>query len=363
MSKISRMKCENLHLGFLKWALGIHRKASNIGTWGETGRYPLIFQSIKLTLNYLKRIENLKDESFVYATFQEQRKLKPPWYCKLEPLLQIDDLYNKDHVTAAATNSKNPETSLGLEHDIKLNNRTKISNFLIHNGFAKIPKNLKSASKFSETSGLTLAKPIASKQFAPAKIFDCLLDFFRRCWTWEKSKSSKLSFYHAIKNDFACEIYLQEITNIDTRANLTKLRVSAHELSTEKGRYKNIPRDDRTCNWCTLTLNSPLIEDENHMLYKCDLYATSRKKLVNNITKHSTHNLTLTNTDDSFDFMTILSLTKQCVNGNNNGQEQLPSDPQSESQRHIRKEIANFINNCFERRSKFLTDSNLLRAF
>ena len=192
-SKISRMKCENLHLSFLKWALGIHRKASNIGTWGETGRYPLIFQSIKLTLNYFKRLENLKDESLVFAAFQEQRKLNLPWYSKFEPLLQIDDLYDKDHVTAAtATTAKNTDTTTSIEHNIKI--RTKTSNFLIHNGFVKIHHKIKSASKFSETSGLTLAKPVVSKQFEPAKIFDCLLHNFRQVWSREKSKSPSSYF-------------------------------------------------------------------------------------------------------------------------------------------------------------------------
>lgn len=39
---------ENFHLKFLKWCLGVHRKASNIGTWGESGRMPLIIDGIGL---------------------------------------------------------------------------------------------------------------------------------------------------------------------------------------------------------------------------------------------------------------------------------------------------------------------------
>ncbi len=56
LKSISRSVQEKVHLSYLKWALGVHRKASNIGVWGESGRYPLIYQSIRLTLNYFKRI-------------------------------------------------------------------------------------------------------------------------------------------------------------------------------------------------------------------------------------------------------------------------------------------------------------------
>ena len=78
--KISATSCERTHLAFLKWALGVHRLSSNIGCWGETGRYPIIYQGIKLSLNYLQRLNNLKDGSFVYAALQEQKKLNLTWY-------------------------------------------------------------------------------------------------------------------------------------------------------------------------------------------------------------------------------------------------------------------------------------------
>ena len=32
---------EKAHLQFIKYSLGVHKKASNVGSWGETGRYPL----------------------------------------------------------------------------------------------------------------------------------------------------------------------------------------------------------------------------------------------------------------------------------------------------------------------------------
>ncbi len=42
LKAISRSVQEKVHLSYLKWGLGVHRKASNVGVCGECGRYPLI---------------------------------------------------------------------------------------------------------------------------------------------------------------------------------------------------------------------------------------------------------------------------------------------------------------------------------
>ena len=35
LPKRNRTPYEKIHLYFLKWALGVHRKSSNVGVWGE----------------------------------------------------------------------------------------------------------------------------------------------------------------------------------------------------------------------------------------------------------------------------------------------------------------------------------------
>ena len=72
------------------------------------------------------------------------------------------------------------------------------------------------------------------------------------------------------------------------RSDTTKLRISAHDLEVERGRYKNLPRESRTCHWCKTSMGIDVIEDENHMLFTCDLYAKQRSKLItqlNNLPK------------------------------------------------------------------------------
>ena len=84
--KVCRSPSKKVHLSFLKWALGIHRKASNVGVWGEAGRYPLIYQSFWLTLNFYKRLQKLPDSSFAKEALKEQVQLKLPWYSYIEPI-------------------------------------------------------------------------------------------------------------------------------------------------------------------------------------------------------------------------------------------------------------------------------------
>ncbi|MCP4459417.1 MAG: hypothetical protein GY816_15560, partial [Cytophagales bacterium] len=80
LRNVSGSPQEKVHLSFLKWALGVHRKASNVGVWGETGRLPLIYESIRLTLNYLKRISVHNPKSFISAALREQESMNLPWY-------------------------------------------------------------------------------------------------------------------------------------------------------------------------------------------------------------------------------------------------------------------------------------------
>ena len=227
-SKISRTESEKFHLSFLKWALGVHRKASNIGVWGESGRYPLIYQSIRLTLNYYNRLLKVSHNTFVHAALKEQKLLKLPWYKNIEPLLKLDEIYHLDHVSAF----RMANTSTNQENHTNDITKKPLSNIL----------------------SLVAAKPLPSKKFRIQKIVDTLRNHFKRCWEHEKSNSSKLSFYHQHKSKFAREVYLDETKGFSRRYNTTKLRISAHELKIERGRYSDIPREDRICNWCNISM-------------------------------------------------------------------------------------------------------------
>ena len=96
---------------------------------------------------------------------------------------------------------------------------------------------------------------------------------------WKKSRNihsdGKLSSYVIFKNYFGLEKYLGIINNFEMRRSLTRLRLSAHQLLIEKGRYIGIPLHNRICPRCS----SNEVEDEIHFLFNCTSLADDRKAL------------------------------------------------------------------------------------
>ena len=260
ISKINRTYAEKVHISFLKWALGVHRKGSNIGVWGETGRYPLIYQSIRLTLNYYNHLLQVPRNSFVYAALKEQKNMRLPWFRNIEPLLKLDEIFHMDHVSAYHILSKKIQ---GTKSD--------------HNMSTEVIHNVKSS--------LSKIKPLPSEKFRVQTITSTLINHFIKCWEYEKSCSSKLSFYHTNKMKFAREVYLDDCKSFSQRYSTTKLRISAHNLEIERGRYSNTQRSERICKWCNTSMGLKILEDENHMLFECDLYADLRAKLISQLNK------------------------------------------------------------------------------
>ena len=76
---------------------------------------------------------------------------------------------------------------------------------------------------------------------------------YRPC---EPSSHGELSSVH-------CRVYLKQISNARCRNALTKLRVSSHSLSIERGRHLGTAIQERLCTVCNA------IEDEKHFLFEC----------------------------------------------------------------------------------------------
>ena len=53
---------------------------------------------------------------------------------------------------------------------------------------------------------------------------------------------------------------------------MARLRMGTHELMVEKGRHKNIPREQRTCPVC----EQNVVEDETHFMLECTRYHAAR---------------------------------------------------------------------------------------
>ena len=68
------------------------------------------------------------------------------------------------------------------------------------------------------------------------------------------------------------EKYLAVLDVKKIRYFFVNFRVGSHDLEIERGRYSNIPRQNRICTLC----NSSSLEDEFHFLLNCEFYSELR---------------------------------------------------------------------------------------
>ena len=152
---------------------------------------------------------------------------------------------------------------------------------------------------------------------------------------------------------------------------MTRLRISAHDLEIETGRYLNKLRDERTCKWCQNFKNVDITESEEHFLYDCDSYLENRRGLIENLTnvpcdtetgrlistntninissiKQIFMNLISSHTTDHFDDSDILTMHFKRLH---------PAHEHFQAFNHLRSYISNtacaYVNRCFEKRNEY----------
>ena len=52
LKKLGTDEAEMSHLRYIKWLLGVHKKTSNVGAWGDSGRPPILFDITRQVLEY-----------------------------------------------------------------------------------------------------------------------------------------------------------------------------------------------------------------------------------------------------------------------------------------------------------------------
>ena len=96
------------------------------------------------------------------------------------------------------------------------------------------------------------------------------------------TSENKLRTYALFKKNFELENYIISLKIFQKRQIFSKLRVSAHDLHIETGRYKKpkkTPVNQRICTFC----DTNEIEDEFHVILKCTRYENFRKDMLNNL--------------------------------------------------------------------------------
>ena len=98
-------------------------------------------------------------------------------------------------------------------------------------------------------------------------------DIARQTWNNEISTSSTYKEFKTLLNP---EKYLQVMNNYFIRKQLTRFRISNHQLLIEEGRHREIDPIDRRCKFCDMNC----VENEIHFLLVCPLYHNLRLKYI-----------------------------------------------------------------------------------
>ena len=125
----------------------------------------------------------------------------------------------------------------------------------------------------------------------------------------DTQKGNKLRTFRQFKCKIRQENYLCTIQNVNLRKNITKLRLSAHNLPIETGRYKRpvkIPPNLRLCEEC----NMNLVGDEFHIIMKCDKYRILRKDFFD---KMNTMDVRFIDMDCQEKFLYVMKLEREDV--------------------------------------------------
>ena len=225
-------KLEKVCNKFYRFILGVHSKASNIGIKGELGRYPVLIDSIASNIRYWNKIVTERDKnSIVYNCYLYN--------------FEVDQSGGNSWVTPIRT----------LHEKLNLNS-------------------------LWENHGTIQIKRVVDY------IKQQLHHLYEFTWNNELygHENNKLRFYRKYKKDFKQEDYFSYNSNFAQRCNLTKLRISAHSLAIEKGRYQGLTIEQRTCRSCPTE-----IEDEKHFLLHCPMYNDIRNDLCSQIESVNPH--------------------------------------------------------------------------
>ena len=93
----------------------------------------------------------------------------------------------------------------------------------------------------------------------------------------------KLEFFNKLYTAGKRSPYVDLLGKRSERSTLSRIRLSAHKLAIESGRYNSTLMKERCCNVCC----TGAMEDETHFLLECKAYINIRNMYLRNM-----HNIT-----------------------------------------------------------------------
>jgi hypothetical protein len=111
---------EKLHLKFLKCILGVHNNSTNMGAYGELGRFPLYTNIVTNSFEYLDHLDTNNNNKLLEQVYTNMKELNHPKQCNIINFTrQI-----KEHtgITVRGTYAKNIKYTLKRELQSRFKN-------------------------------------------------------------------------------------------------------------------------------------------------------------------------------------------------------------------------------------------------
>lgn len=214
---------EKVHVEFLKRIMFLRKSTNNVMVYFELGRCPMYIQRKLRILKYWCSL--LKTDNCILQACYKQL------FCEYEK--------QQGNCTNWASKVRNELYSLGLGHFWEQQEVCDVKHFSF----------------------------LVEQRLTDAFIQSCFSVF---------EKSSKCIVYKEIVDKFCLQKYLKKrLSNLE-KSVLCKYRICAHSLNVEKGRYKNLPRNERKCSFC----NMGEMEDEFHFVLVCPAFLDIREKYI-----------------------------------------------------------------------------------
>ena len=260
IKKIFDSKIEKFHLSMCKQILGVTKRANNIKTLAELGRYPIYINIETQIFKYFQRFTFVDKERCVYKAFQEELK-----------------------------------GDIGDELSWVSFIKTKLDRY----GLTYLGTDILKACKSKE-----LASTLRNK----TKLF---LKRLKDTYLQEQFHTLKFGMHKTLtnfKDQYDYETYLN-LKIFENRRALTKLRIGAHNLLVVSGKWFKIELEERICKQCQLNK----IEDEFHFTLECPIYSDIRNDCFSKI--QESENIVLQkikNLEQLYDILNKISI--QAVN-------------------------------------------------
>ena len=159
-----------------------------------------------------------------------------------------------------------------------------VEHLLCHNGFAYVWFN----------------QSVANESLFLSLFTQRLKDCYLQHWYSNMETCSKLHIYRFIKTTYDQERYLDVLNLRKFRHSYAQFRTGVHDLEIERGRYRNVPRNERICKVCS----DNKVEDEFHFILQCVAYSDIRTCFIPSRyyirpSIHNLHNLLASRNDST----------------------------------------------------------------